>query len=90
MTWIVEYLPEVEKDLRSLSPDRRLIARKAIEKVKQNPLPQSEGGYGKPRNLTGEPSSEIIVCCNNCFAGIHVLYFFHDGWETALIILKGR
>ena len=59
MSWKLKYLPEVEKDLRSLSRSRQLVVDKAIKKVLENPLPQSEGGYGKPlghkgtSNLTG-------------------------------------
>ena len=48
MIWSVKYLPEAEKDLRSLAHTQQMTVRKAIEKVKTNPLPQSEGGYGKP------------------------------------------
>jgi len=59
MSWEVTYLPEVEKDYHSLSRSQQLIVNKAIKKVKENPLPQGEGGYGKPlghkhgANLTG-------------------------------------
>jgi mRNA interferase RelE/StbE len=59
MIWQVRYLPEAEKDLRALARNQQLTVRKAVEKVKGNPLPQSEGGYGKPLgskqgvNLTG-------------------------------------
>ncbi len=59
MIWQVRYLPEAEKDMRALSRNQQLTVRKAIDKVKENPLPQSEGGYGKPLgskqgvNLTG-------------------------------------
>lgn len=59
MSWEVKYLPEAEKDYKSLSHNQQLIVSKAIKKVKENPLPQQEGGYGKPlghkqsRNLTG-------------------------------------
>ena len=48
MTWEIKYLPEAEKDFDSLSRNRRIIVDKAIKKVKSNPLPQREGGYGKP------------------------------------------
>lgn len=48
MIWSVKYLPEAEKDIRSLAHNQQLTVRKAIEKVKTNPLPQNEGGYGKP------------------------------------------
>ena len=59
MIWQVRYLPEAEKDMRALARNQQLTVRKAIEKGKENPLPQSEGGYGKPLgskqgvNLTG-------------------------------------
>ena len=48
MSWEVDYLPEAGKEIRSLERSQQIIVRKAIDKVKQNPLPQSEGGYGKP------------------------------------------
>ena len=59
MNWEVLYLPEAEKDYRSLARNQQLVVRKAINKIRENPLPQSEGGYGKPlghrngTNLTG-------------------------------------
>lgn len=59
MNWILDYLPEVQKDMQSLSRNQQLVVDKAIKKVKRNPLPQTEGGYGKPlghkngTNLTG-------------------------------------
>ena len=48
MTWELRYLPEAEKDFDSLSRNQQIIVDKAIKKVKSNPLPQREGGYGKP------------------------------------------
>ena len=59
MSWEIIYLPEVEKDYENLNHRQQLIVDKSITKVKENPLPQNEGGYGKPlghklgRNLTG-------------------------------------
>ena len=48
MTWTIRYLPEALQDLRALDSSRRARVLKAIEKVSLNPLPNSEGGYGKP------------------------------------------
>ncbi len=48
MKWSVLYLPEADKDVSSLSRARQVLVWKAIKKVQENPLPQSEGGYGKP------------------------------------------
>lgn len=59
MIWKLLYLPEAEKDYRSLDHKQQLLVNKAIQKVKTNPLSQDEGGYGKPlghkngTNLTG-------------------------------------
>ena len=48
MAWNIEYLRAAEKDLENLDKSGKLQVVKAIEKVSENPLPQSEGGYGKP------------------------------------------
>ena len=59
MSWEVIYLPDAEKDLNNFNRRQQLVVVKAINKVKENPLPQNEGGYGKPLghkhglNLTG-------------------------------------
>lgn len=47
MSWEVRYLPEVLDDFRALDGSRRVLAKKAIAKVRTNPLPDTEGGYGK-------------------------------------------
>ena len=48
MTWELKYLPEAEEDMKKLDHSQQLVVRKAIQKVQQNPLPNSEGGFGKP------------------------------------------
>lgn len=48
MNWELGYLPEAAKDLKELSGNQRIVVTKAINKVLENPLPVSEGGYGKP------------------------------------------
>ena len=48
MTWELSFLPEAQEDLRSLDGSQRIRVAKAIAKVQENPLPASEGGYGKP------------------------------------------
>ncbi len=48
MTWKVEFIPEAVKDLEKLDNSQRILVLKGIQKVQQNPLPDYEGGYGKP------------------------------------------
>ena len=58
MKWEIRYLPETEDDFLNFDKPQQTTILKAIKKVQENPLPQNEGGYGKPlgkkhnRNLT--------------------------------------
>ena len=70
----VEYTKLSETDLEDLTKVNREVVRKLITRVAQNPLPSSEGGYGKPlgnkqgRNLTGLCKIKLLKL------GIRVVY----------------
>jgi mRNA interferase RelE/StbE len=74
MNWEVKYLDEAENDLSDLDNSVKARVKKSIEKVAQNPLPKSEGGYGKPlgnvggTNLTGCNKVKLLG------AGLRVVY----------------
>lgn len=59
MVWNIEFTKEAQKDIRKLREPSKSHVNEAINKVVQNPLPFTEGGYGKPLghkrdgNLTG-------------------------------------
>jgi len=59
MTYKIKFYPEAEEDYEKFNNFQKDQIDKAILKVSKNPLPQNEGGYGKPlgnkhsRNLTG-------------------------------------
>lgn len=48
MKWDVLYTQEAFDDLRGLDASQKKQVLKAIDKVSENPLPNNEGGYGKP------------------------------------------
>ena len=72
--WTVEFTTEAKKDMRDLSQTQRFQINKAILEVSKNPLPNSEGGYGKPlgnkqsKNLTGLLKIKLLKL------GIRVVY----------------
>ena len=74
MEWKVQYFKEALKDLKSLDNSQQLQVLKAIDKVSKNPLPNFEGGYGKPlgnksnTNLTGYFKIKLLKL------GIRVVY----------------
>ena len=59
MTWQIEFLDEALDNLLKLDNSMKIQVLKGIRKVSQNPLPTTQGGYGKPlgskssSNLTG-------------------------------------
>ena len=48
MSWVVEFLDEAKKDLKSLDHSVQLQVAKGIRKVAENPVSIYAGGYGKP------------------------------------------
>ena len=48
MIWKIEYTKEAFNDLKALDNTQQIQVIKAIKKVSENPLPKTEGGYGKP------------------------------------------
>ena len=89
MMWRVRYLQEAVKDLKDLGGNERIYARKAIQRVSENPLPQIEGGYGAPlgnkdgRNLTGCYKIKLRG------AGLRVVYKLVRTETEMLIIVVG-
>ena len=89
MSWIVAYLPEAEQDILALARNQQVIVNKAIKKVRQNPLPQSEGGYGKPLghkhglNLTNFSKIKLRG------AGIRIVYKLVRTEKQMLVVVVG-
>ena len=68
MTWDVVFHEKAKKEFDRLNSSPKAQVAKAIHKVSQNPLPQSEGGYGKP--LGNNQSSKLAGCLKIKLKGI--------------------
>ena len=83
------YLPEVEGDYNNLSRRQQLMTDKMLKRVKENPLPSNEGGYGKPlghkrgRNLTGYLKIKLRG------EGIRIVYKLKRTATKMLVIVIG-
>ena len=91
MKWTLIFLPDAEKDLKSFSGNQRDMILKAIKKVRQNPLPNTEGGYGKPlgnqngRDLTGMQKIKLRG------PGIRVVYrLIRTTTEMVIVVVGAR
>lgn len=74
MSWRVEWLEEAAKDMRRLGKAEQKQVLKGIAKVSENPLPSSQGGYGKP--LRNANRAHLAGLCKIKFRdlGIRVVY----------------
>lgn len=89
MSWKVDYLPEALEDLRKLDGSQKILIRKAIQKVSQNPLPETEGGYGKflgKRNSTNLCGFLKIKLRG---AGLRIVYQLMRKDDDMLVIVIG-
>jgi len=87
MNWEVVYTDDAKKDFQKLDNSVRGQILSGIRKVKQNPLPNDEGGYGKP--LRGKLSG----CCKIVFKeiGKRVVYKLDRiGGAMVIIIISAR
>ncbi len=89
MSWTVTYLPEVRKDMRDLDGSPRMQVRKAIEKVRQNPLPTTEGGLGKPLGNKGGNDLTGFLKIKLRSAGIRVVYKVVRQEDEMIVIVIG-
>ena len=64
----VAFYPDALKDIKRLDGSQRKIVLKAIEKIRTNPLPQNEGGFGKPLGNKAGKSSSGEVAFESCTA----------------------
>lgn len=91
MNWKVAYLPEAEKDLKDLDGSRRILVQKAIKKVSQNPLPDNEGGYGKPLGNHNQTNLAGFLKVKLRGAGLRIVYkLIRTETEMLVVIIGAR
>lgn len=89
MSWNVKYLPEALDDLRKLDGSQKILIRKAIQKVCQNPLPETEGGYGKLLGNKGGTNLSGFLKIKLRGAGLRIVYQLIRQGDHMLVIVIG-
>lgn len=91
MSWSVKYLPEALGDLQKLDGSQKILVRKAIQKVCQNPLPETEGGYGKLLGNEGGSHLSGFLKIKLRGAGLRIVYqLIRQGNDMLIIIIGAR
>jgi len=93
MKWSVVYTPKALKDYDSLDNSQQRQVLKAIGKVSANPLPQSQGGYGKP--LGNQSTGKLAGCLKIKLRklGIRIVYqlvTIKDTGNMTIIVISMR
>lgn len=89
MNWVVDYLPEARKDIRDLSRNQQIIVNKSLKKIKTNPLPQSEGGYGKPLGHKHGTNLTNLLKIKLRGEGIRIVYKLIRTETKMLVVVVG-
>lgn len=89
MKWDITYLPEALDDLRRLDGSQRILVRKAIQKVSSNPLPETEGDYGKLLGNKNNTNLSGLLKVKLCGARLRIVYKLVRMEDRLLIIVIG-
>lgn len=89
MSWQVSYIEEADKDYQALDGSQRILVDKAIEKVKQNPLPQREGGYGKELGNKAGTNLSGFLKVKLKAVGIRIVYKLVRTETTMMVVVIG-
>lgn len=87
--WKVTYTAQARQDFLGFDKGQQAQILKAVGRVAQNPLPQSEGGYGKPlgdkdgTDLTGYLKIKLLR------AGIRIVYRLQRAEHGMEIVVIG-
>ena len=74
MIWKIVFLEEAGRDMEKLDRSAQLQVLKGIKKVSANPLPQAEGGYGKPLGSKNGNNLTNLMKIKFRDLGIRVVY----------------
>ena len=87
--WKIEYTSAAKKDLAKLDNTQQIAVVKALNKVSENPLPDSQGGYGKPLGNHSSTKLSGPLKIKLLSMGIRVLYRLEIKEDTMTIIIIG-
>lgn len=87
MSWQIDFSEEAIEDLESLDGSQRKVILKGIQKVAENPLPNTEGGLGKPLGNLSEANLSGCLKIKYRKSGLRVVYILRKKDEAMYIII---
>lgn len=87
--WDIEYLPEAVVDIAKLDGSVVPQVLKAIAKISTNPLPQSEGGFGKALGNKAGHNLAGLLKVKLKKSGIRIIYYLVRDKDKITIVIVG-
>jgi len=87
--WRIVFLPEAEKDFAALDGSQRILVRKMLMRVSENPLPETEGGYGKALGKKGKNDLTGLLKIKLKASGLRIVYKLERTEKGMLIVVIG-
>lgn len=84
MNYKLSFIKEAIQDYQALDGSQRKIVDKALKRILINPLPNTEGGYGKPLSkLAGLMKIKLKS------SGLRIVYKLEKSDDEVLVIIIG-
>lgn len=91
MAWRITYHRAAKKDVENLDGSCKVQVVKAIRKVSDNPLPFTEGGYGKPLGHNGNTNLTGLLKIKLKSLGLRIVYrLVRKEHEMVIIVISIR
>lgn len=89
MTYKLSFIKQAVEDYKALDGSQRKVVDKAIKRILINPLPNTEGGYGKPLSNQNNSSLAGLMKIKLKSSRLRIVYKLEKREDNVLIIIIG-
>lgn len=89
MMYKLSFIKQAAEDYKALDGSQRKVVDKAIKRILINPLPNAEGGYGKPLGNQSNSSLAGLMKIKLKSSGLRIVYKLEKREDNVLIIIIG-
>lgn len=89
MNYKLSFIKEAIEDYKSLDGSQKKIVDKALKRILLNPLPNTEGGYGKPLSNLSNSKLSGLMKIKLKSSGLSIVYKLENLDDEVLIIIIG-
>ena len=89
MMYKLSFIKQAAEDYEALDGSQRKVVDKAIKRILINPLPHTEGGYGKPLGTQSNSSLAGLMKIKLKSSGLRIVYKLEKHEDNVLIIIIG-